>query len=806
MREFLQDVRFGWRVLLKSRGFMVVTVLTLGLGIGASTLIFSVVDAVLLKPLPFKDRDRLVMVWERNPQGKKNVTGPANFVRWREQNKVFDQMASVIYLDWMTTANISVNSEPERVAISYVSPELFPMLGVNASLGRTFVKGEGGKNSPETVLLGHGIWKRRFGGDPNVIGKVIPVNGKPTEIVGVLPEDYAFPRGAEIFEPVTYDASAIERRGRYMMVLAHLAPGVTLAQAQSEMSLIAHRLEVETPKLDAGWGAQVVPLRDDLVGEVRKAILVLFGAVGFLLLIACANVANLLLARATSRDKEVSTRMALGAPNSRLVRQFLTESLLLSALGGVLGVVIAQSGLLLVLRILPIDLPTFTPVGLNMTVLLYALGISIVTGVVFGMAPVMRAWKIQPIEALKTGLRAGLEGPRRHRTQNFLVVGEAALAMVLLFGAGLLMKSFVRLMTVDAGFESANVLTMSLSLPSTKYGKQPQQNAFFNAALEKLRAIPGVKSVGAISFLPLGGIGSATDFTVDDRPKPAAGEEPVADVRSVAGDYFKALGIPLLRGRLFDESQDRTDDDIKKVVINQTAANLWWPGQDPIGKRVTMPWGKDLHAEVIGVVKDVKMVGLEETSRTTLYWFMPQFQLDFMTFVMKTDGIPKSLAGSVKAQIASVDPELPVANMQSMDEVVANAVKQPRFTTALLASFAGLALLLAGIGIYGVISYSVAQRTREMGIRMALGAQTADVMGMVISQGMRMAALGVAIGIAGAFAIGGLISSLLFGVKATDLSTFATVAALLAAVALLATYIPARRATKVEPMVALRYE
>ena len=807
MSGFLQDLRYAVRQLHKSPGFAAVAVITLALGIGANTVIFSVVNSVLLRPLPFRDRDRLVMIWERKfpGDGKNNVVGPANFVRWQEQNKVFDQMAAVGYVPTMSAANISGDGEPERVPVAWVSPSLFPTMGVNAVLGRTFTPDEGPDGHDSVALLEYGFWKRRFGGNPNVVGRSLTINGQPTTVVGVLPDWFAFPQGAEVFSPMAFSSHARDFRGRYLMVVGHLASGVTVAQAQAGMDVIAKRLQQELPDFDTGWAIHVVPLREQLIGGIRTALLLLLGAVGFVLFIACANVANLLLARSASRVQEIAVRVALGVTRARLVRQLLTESVLLGVVGGAVGVGMAYWGLSGVLAILPSDLPTFTPVGIHPAVLLYTFLISVGTGTLFGVAPAFQALRGNQVEALKEGGRTAAGGRGRHRLRNVLVGGEAALTLLLLIGAGLLIKSFVRLLTVDPGFEPSHVLTMRVSLPRSKYAHEPQQTAFFQQTIARFQSLPGVERAGAVSFLPLDGLGSATTFTIDDFPKPAAGDEPVADVLSVTKDYFTTIGVPLLRGRFFGDA-DRPDDAVKKVVINQAMANLFAPGIDPVGRSISMDWGSPMRGQIVGVVKDVKLAALEDTPRAQIYWFMPQFQMEFMSFVIRTSGDPKTLAKAARAQISALDPDLPVAKIRTMDEVMGASVKQPRFTMLLLGSFAGLALLLAAVGIYGVISCSVTQRRHELGVRMALGADAADVLRMVVREGMGVALIGMAVGLVIAFAVARFLASFLFAVKTTDLSVFAGVAGLLAAVALVAAYIPARRAASVDPMVALRYE
>jgi putative ABC transport system permease protein len=543
-----------------------------------------------------------------------------------------------------------------------------------------------------------------------------------------------------------------------------------------------------------------------MVGGLKRALYVLLGAVAFVLLIACANVANLMMAKASAREKELAIRAALGISRARLIRQLLTESAVLSLAGGVAGIVLAYWAIQAVIAMAPAAFPGYANIRLNVPVLAFTFAISVVTGILFGIMPALRAARTDPQQALKEGGK-GTWAPGHQRVRNVLVVAEAATALILLVGAGIMMRSFVRLMNVNTGFRSEGVLTMEVSLSGDNYRKQEAVSQFFTDAVERVQRVPGVTAAGAISWLPLSGLGSATGFTFDDRPAPKPGEEPVADVRVITPDYFRAMGIAILRGRTFDPSQDRADNAIKKIVVNQTTVDMYWPGQDPIGKTIHMDWDKILQAEVVGVVSDVKSAKLESTARKPmLYWYLPQFPNGFMTLVARTSGNPKALISAVKAQIQSVDSTIPVANIRTMDDVVGESVREPRFTTVLLGTFAALALVLAAIGLYGVISYAVTQRQHELGIRMALGARRTDVWRMVIGEGMALAGLGAGIGLVAALLLTRFLATLVFDVSTYDLATFTVVPLLICAVALLACYIPARRATRVDPMVALRYE
>ena len=801
MDRFWQDLRFGVRMLMKSTAFTAVAVLTLALGIGANTAVFSLVEAVLLRRLPYREPDRLVVVWEHNLQRdrRNNVAGPANFIRWRERNRSFEQLAA--YTEW--TANIAGQGEPERVPIGVVTSNFFETLGAHAALGRTLVERDGARGNDSVVLLSDACWRRRFGADPQVVGKTMTVNAETVTVVGVMPPDFRGLMQADLWVPSVVDERWRGFRGRYLTPVARLKPGVSLEQAQAEMKAIAAQIAAEIPDFTGGWSVNIVPLREQLSGAIRPALLVLLGAVAMVLLIGCANLANLLLARATHREKEIAIRAALGAGRGRLVRQLLTESILLAVLGGLAGVLLGAWALDGLRTVIPAELGRFTEVRLNPTVLLFAMGLSLATGILVGLAPALVAIRGALAETLKEGARGASVGSGRAWLRNSLLVAEVAVSLVLLTGAGLLLRSFARLRAVDAGMRTESVLTMQISLSGNRYQKPEQVAQFYERAMERVERIPGVISVGAISWLPFGR-GSATSYRVAGRTPAPPGQEAVADVRFVTPRLFETLGIPLLRGRSFD-AQD-TALAPKRVVANQTLVGEMFPGENPLGKHIFMSWGQEIEAEIIGVVGDVRLTALNTPARATLYWAESQMPNNFMALVVRSTSDPGTLLPGIKHEIAALDPALPLAKIELLDRVKSESLREPRLNTLLLSSFAGLALVLAALGVYGVMAYGVAQRTHEIGIRMALGAQGSDIQQMVLGRGLALALAGVALGLAGAMAVHRVLRSLLFEVSPTDPGTFAGAAFFLVAVALLACYVPARRATHVDPMTALRYE
>ncbi|MCI0486528.1 MAG: ABC transporter permease [Blastocatellia bacterium] len=809
METLLQDLRYGARTLIKQPGFTAVAVLALALGIGANTAIFSAVNAVLLRSLSYKEPDRLMVVWERNfPRNREtNVVSPANFLDWQSQNHVFEQMAAIASI----RTNLTGAGEPEEIATQIITADFFSIMGVQPLLGRAFIPEEFQQGKDNVVVLSQRLWQRRFGADPGVVGRAITISGQPHVVVGIMPPRFYFVnKDTEMWAPMLLDTGRDYRKiaGRYLLSVARLKSGVTIGQAQAEMTALASRLEQEHPDFNSGWGVNIVPIYEEIVGDIRIQLLILLGAVAFVLLIACANVANLLLARASSRQKEIALRAALGAGRFRIIRQLLTESVLLAALGGAAGLALAYWGVKLLISLSPKDIPRLDEIGIDMRVLGFTLAVSLLTGVIFGLLPALQSSRPDLNESLKEGGRSQSGGRAGHRARGLFVVTEVALALVLLIGAGLMIKSFVKLQQVDPGFDSQKLLTMRMLLPRSKYREDQQRVVFFDEAVRKISALPGVEAAGTISFLPLAGLGSATSFHLADKPEPPPGEKPVTEVRVIGQDYFKAMGIPLLKGRLFTERD--TAESPRVLIINETMARQMFPNEDPLGKRLIISWGDDLPDEIIGVVRDIKPTSLDADPRPMIYWPHRREPYGFMNILVRASVDPVSLSAAAQREIRAIDSEQPIAEIQAMETVVSESIAKPRFTMLLLGIFAALALLLAAVGIYGVMSYSVTQRTHEIGIRMALGAERSDILRLVVGRGMLLALIGVVIGLIAAFILTSLstpfISDLLYSVTATDTTTFIAIPLLLALIALLSCYIPARRATKVDPMVALRYE
>ncbi|MBI3450922.1 MAG: ABC transporter permease [Acidobacteria bacterium] len=797
----IQDLRHAARTLRRTPGFTLVAVLTLALGIGANSAIFSVVEAVLLRAPSFKEPERLVFVWERNVarDGKPNVVGPANFIRWRERAASFESLAGMIQF----SGNVQAEGEPERIDLGYVTADYFGALGVGAQIGRPLGPDDAVAGHDNVVVLSHDYWTRRLAGDPQVLGKTLRLNDTVSTIVGVMPREYRGLVNVQLWTPVVMREAQRNARGRWMTVVGRLKPGVTLESAQAEMTAIAASTEKELPDFDGGWGVKVVPLREQLVSESRRAILLLFGAVGVVLLIAGANVANLLLARGADRLREMAVRLALGAPRSRLVRQLLVESTLLSMIGGAAGLLLALWAVAGFSALLPPDLARFTEIRMGAPGFLFAFALAALSGVAFGIAPALAATRA-PIEGtLREGSSAAGTGRERLGLRHALVVAEMALSLVLLVGAGLLLKSFSRLSSVDAGVHRDGVTVFDISLPSARYAQPERVARFFEQAAESLATIPGVSSVGGMSWRLLTG-GSATVYRIAGREAAPPGREPVADVRIVTPDLFRTLGVPLLAGRAF--TKDDAAAAPKKVIVNQALARSQWPGEDPIGRHVFMSWGDEIEAEVVGVVGDVRLTALDTEARDTLYWSQAQLPNNFMAMMLRTPEDPAHLARAIKARIAALDPTLPVASLESLDEVLSDSLSPRRFTALLLEIFAGVALLLAALGNYGVLAYAVSRRRREIGIRVALGARAGNVVSLVLRQGMVASLAGVAIGVPCALGLARLMSGLLFEVSPGDVEVLVAVPGILVTASLLACVIPARRAVRVDPTVALRSE
>jgi putative ABC transport system permease protein len=810
MTSLWQDLRYGLRTLWKQPGFTAVAVVALALGIGANTALFSMVNAVLLRPLPVEQPAALVNVWSTNPQADspRESASFLNFTDWREQSHVFTSVAA--YTN--TFATLTGNDAPEALDGLAASPELFETLGVQPVMGRTFTAQEA-QAADAPIVISQELWRRRFGARGDIIGQPVTLDGRPRTVVGVLPARFKFPFNAsavkDYWTPLDpHDELNTKRGVGYLNVIARLKPGVTTEQAQTEMDAIARRLAEQYPDNNQGHGITLISTYEDTVGGVRPALLVLLGAVGFVLLIACANVANLLLVRATRRQREIAVRTALGATRWRVVRQLLTESLLLSLAGGAVGLLLALWGVDALAGMLPEDVPRVREIALDGRVLAFTLGIAILTGLVFGLAPALAASRLDVNEALKAGGR-GTGGWRRNRLRSFLVVAEVALSLMLLVGAGLLLKSFVRLREVSPGFKPEQVLTLSVALPEMKYETPAQQARFFQQLLTDTAAAPGVEAAAGVFPLPFSGDNARGKFEIEGQPAASESESPNALSYIISPDYLRALDIPLLNGRGFNERDAQSAPRV--VLINETLARRFFAGADPLGRHLVISsfadLGKPITCEIIGVVGDVKHDGLDAEAEAEYYMPYQQATLSFMTLVIRgTTDKPTALVAGARAAVAQLDKDLPITDIKPMNEWLAASVAPRRFNMLLLGGFALLALCLATVGIYGVMAYSVAQRTHEIGIRLALGAQAADVLRLVIGQGMALALIGIIMGLLGAFALTRVLATLLFGVTATDPSVFAGVTLLLALVALVACLVPAHRATRVDPMIALRHE
>ena len=815
MDNLLQSLRYSFRTLFKNKGFTYVAVITLALGIGPNIAIFSVINATLLRPLPYEKPDSLVKLMGSNTKiGLDRATISAEDLRdYREQNQVFEDMAAL----WQEYFNITAGDKPEAVLGDLVTANFFSVLGAEMSPGRAFLPGEDQPGSERVVIISHGLWVRRFGGSADLIGKTISINGSSFTLVGIAPPGIqTSSQDPELWIPLVLDGSDIirkpsalsaeemkKRNRRFLNVIGRLKPGADIKQSQVEMASIAARLEQQYPDTNASWSVNVISMRDYLVGDIRPVLLILFSSVALILLIACTNVANLLIARGAARTKEIAIRMALGANRFHLVRQLLTESLTLALLGGLLGLGLAYLCLKFLAIALPEDIPLTGGADLNWTVLIFTILISILSGVIFGLAPALRFSKADLNETLKEGGKDQASG-LRSRFRNLLVISEMALALVLLIAAGLMIKSLWLLGKVNPGFDPKNILTLQIHLPQPKYPEGRQKADFYRQMLQKTEVLPGVRSVATTIAAPLvAGRNVTLRFTIDGRAPSSPAETPAANYRAISHNYFDTLGIQFLMGRDFTERDRETAPGV--IIINEALARRYFPDEDPLGHHVTLNFGPPVRREIIGVVANVKPA-LDGESGAEMYVPFLQTPWAAMVLMVRTSSEPKSLTNSILDKIRSLDPEQSVSDVRTEEEIISNSVSSQRFSMLLLIIFAGVAQILSAIGIYGVIAYTVTQRTHEIGIRMALGAKRYDVLKLILGQGMGLALVGVGIGLVAAFGATRVMSSLLYGVSTTDPITFAFTSLVLCAVALLATFIPAHRATSINPLEALRHE
>jgi putative ABC transport system permease protein len=801
MSILLQDLKFALRTLAKSPGFTVVAILTLALGIGANTAIFSVVNAVLLRPLTFQNPSRLVWSWGNCPLCDHGAVSPVDFLEYRAQNQVFEHYGAMAVGD--SLFNLTGNDKPIQIKGSMITAGFFDALGIQPRYGRVFNESDEKTTDPEVVILSHHLWQDRFGGDRSVIGKSISLDGKSRAVVGVLSTDIPVLNQADLWFPAPFLNQGMQtRRSHFLRPIGLLKPGVTISQAQSELDAIAARLAAQYPVTNSGWSVKLEPLQTVLVGNVRPAFMVLVGAVALVLLIACANIASLLFARNTARQREIAIRTALGAGRGRLLRQLLTESLVLALVGGLVGIFLANAGVELLKQLGPQSLPRLDEVSVNGAALAFTFVTAIFTAILFGFGPAFKASRHDLTQSLKEGGASG-DSRSKHRAHNALVVAEVALSVVVLIASGLLLNSLWRLMRVHLGFDPAHVLTTEVSLVSPRYDDEPKRESFFHALQDRLQSAPGVKSAGFISELPLSGEGNDTFFTITEHPPANPNDNDDADFRNIDGDYFGAMRIPLLAGRAFDR-QDSTESR-NVVIINEPLAKKYFPNESPIGKHLKMFEGKPEFAvrEIVGIVSGNKHFALQESLRPEM--FKPG-SFTRMNIVVRSAGDPAILTTTVREALRAIDPDEATSTFRTMDDVVSSSASGDRFNTLLLGAFAAIALLLTAAGIFGVLSYLVTQRTREIGLRMALGAQPQEVLRVIVGHGLRLMLFGLCIGVAAALVVTRWMSSVLFDVKPTDLLTFAAVAVVLTVVAFLASYVPARRAMRVDPMVALRYE
>jgi len=811
MSTLIQDLRYAARMLWKSPGFTIVAVLTLALGIGANTAIFSFIDGVMLKPLPYGHPERILMVWEKPPGGDRNGISTLNFLDWKNQNKVFDGMAAQRN-DGMALSGIA---EPVQLRGAQVSAPYFDIFGVKAALGRTFAPDEDQEGKGNVAVISNRLWQERFGGEKNIIGRQLTLNGKPYTVIGVLPANTNYDRGrTEIWTPLVFEPKHMTRNFHWFRSFALLKEGVTLERAQAEMDVIGKRIEAQYPDSNKGWGVKIDRFVDRVVGDqLRQSLYVLLAAVGAVLLIGCTNLANLTLARATSREKEVAVRASLGAGRWRLVRQFLTENILLSVLGGALGLALGY-GMVAGLKALmpPFMLPPEADVSVDIRVMLFTLAIAVLTGIVFGTAPALQAANPNLGSSMRESGRGTTSSKARRRLRSTLVVVETALAFVLLSGAGLLIRSFQALSNVNSGFDTTNVLTMGIPLSPTKFKDGPQAALQIKQVLDRVGSLPGVRDVAVTSALPLQGWSYGMPFLIAGKPFKDRANREACYFKMVSPGYFHSLGIQFKKGRALTEND--TKGALPVAVINETMAKRFFKDQEPVGQRILVQeitygkpeLGPEIPWEIVGVITDEKVNGLDDDKSAGMYVTFSQTPTSFVNLIVKGEVNPETMQQAIRHEVAQIDPDQPLTDVRTLERIKTESVASNRLRTTLLGVFAGIALLLAAIGIYGVISYSVAQRTHEMGVRLALGASRRNILGLIIGNGMLTTGLGLALGIAGALVLTRLLKTLLFGVSATDPVILAGMGILLATVALLACYAPARRATGVDPLTALREE
>ena len=811
MDTIIKDIRYGVRGLLKHPGFTAIVVITLALGIGASTAIFSVVDSVLLRRLPYRTAERIVAIQEHDPNGRRGQSTSANFYDWRQQNTVFEHLSAIK----ITTTNLALSDHAERIDLAQTNADFFDIFGITPQYGRLFIPQDEQAGHEPVVVVSNALWQRRFGSDPSLVGRSITLDGRNYNVIGIAPPGFQYPDKTELWLPPLrlvpelypdQDVTQTRRMG-YLTVVALLKPGVSLQQAAGEMETITARLRQQYPDSNTKRLNRVVSLHEHLVGDTNKLLWLLLGAVTFVLLIGCANVANLLLASGASRQKEIAIRTALGASRRRVIRQLFTESALLAFTGGVVGLLIAFWGLAAITKLLPADFPRLNEIHIDLRVLGFTFAASVLTGILFGLIPALQVSRSDVQEAMRETGRGASGSRRQSRFRQALIVGEVALSVVLLAGAGLLFRSFVRLQSVDTGFVSQPVLTARLTPSGTNYANDADYAKFYNGVIEKVGAIPGVQDVALINTLPLSK-GPTSGFRVEGRPVTTPDKWPSVNYRVVSSNYFRAMGIPVLQGRAYT---DRDNENAPLVMmVNQQLAREIFPDENPVGKRITFGGtntdGQPRWFEIVGVVANVRSLELREAPTAELYFSAQQDLWPAMSLVVRSSVEPSSLSGSVRQAVNEVDRSVPVADVKTMDHVVSESITQPRFNLFLLGLFSAVAMILSAAGIYGVTAYTVTQRTHELGIRLALGAQVGDVLKMILGQGMAVIGVGLVAGLAAAFVLMRLLRSLLFGVGENDALTFAAITGVLVLVALIACYIPARRATKVDPLVALRAE